>query len=120
MHPRTWGTLSKIKEATANNNMPLLQETPGSGGQAVGARDLRRAGLSLSSQLSHYRRRRRESSAYVFDAAQIIAVFRQDTRIELDRSRLFNTDQSELRAILRADLIVPNPLAVVRISKFIV
>jgi hypothetical protein len=56
----------------------------------------------------------------VFDASQVYAVFRQDTTIVLDRSRLFNTDQSELRAILRADLIVPNPLAVVRISKIIV
>jgi hypothetical protein len=40
---------------------------------------------------------------------------RQDVRVELDRSRLFNSDQSELRAIMRADLVVPNPKAVVRI-----
>ena len=53
------------------------------------------------------------------DPSRVVAVFRQDTRIELDRSRLFNTDQSELRAIMRADLIVPTPLAVVRISKFV-
>jgi hypothetical protein len=36
-------------------------------------------------------------------------------RAALDRSRLFDRDMSELRAKLRADLIVPNPVAVVRI-----
>ena len=35
--------------------------------------------------------------------------------VELDRSRLFNIDASELRGKLRADLIVPNPTAVVPI-----
>lgn len=118
MHPRTWGTLSKLKMGTANNNMPLLMESAGSGGQAVDRR-IYGVPVHLSSQLSIVEGTV-ESSAYVYDASQVVAVFRQDTRIELDRSRLFNTDQSELRAIMRADLVVPNPLAVVRISKFIV
>lgn len=39
-----------------------------------------------------------------------------EPELELDRSRLFNSDQSELRAKLRGDLIVPNPSAVVRIA----
>jgi HK97 family phage major capsid protein len=115
MHPRTWGTLSKIKMGTANNNMPLLLETPG----AEVTRSIYGVPVYLSSQLS-IAEGTLESSAYVYDASQVVAVFRQDTRIELDRSRLFNTDQSELRSIMRADLVVPNPLAVVRISKFIV
>jgi HK97 family phage major capsid protein len=118
MHPRTWGTLSKIKEGTTANNKPLLQESAGSAGQAV-ERFIYGVPVFLSSQLS-IAEGTLESSAYVYDASQVVAVFRQDTRIELDRSRLFNTDQSELRAIMRADLVVPNPLAVVRISKFIV
>jgi HK97 family phage major capsid protein len=117
MHPRSWGTLSKLKEGTASNK-PLLQESSGSGGAAV-SRSIYGVPVYLSSQLAT-NEGTGESSAYVFDASQIIAVFRQDTTIVLDRSRLFNTDQSELRAILRADLIVPNPLAVVRISKLIV
>jgi HK97 family phage major capsid protein len=118
MHPRTWGTLSTLKEGTANNNKPLLQESAGSAGQAV-ERRIYGVPVHLTSQLSVVEGTA-ESSAYVYDASQLIAVFRQDTSITLDRSRLFNTDQSELRAILRADFIVPNPLAVVRISKFIV
>lgn len=117
MHPRTFGTLSTIKQGTADNNMPLLLTTPGG---AV-ARSIYGVPVYLSSQLAiNEGVGTNESSAYVFDASQVIVVFRQDTSIVLDRSRLFNTDQSELRAILRADLIVPNPLAVVRISKFIV
>ena len=44
-----------------------------------------------------------------------MVVRRQDVEVELDRSRLFNTDQSEMRGKLRADLIVPNPAAVARI-----
>jgi HK97 family phage major capsid protein len=119
MHPRTWGTLLKLKEGTANNNKPLLQESAGGAGQAV-TRSIYGVPVYLSSQLSITEGGGAESSAYVYDASQVVAVFRQDTRIELDRSRLFNSDQSELRAIMRADVVVPNPLAVVRISKFIV
>jgi HK97 family phage major capsid protein len=118
MHPRSWGTLSKLKEGTANNNKPLLMQSAGSAGQAV-VRTIYGVPVYLSSQLAT-NEGTAESSIYVFDSSQVIAVFRQDTRIVLDSSRLFNSDQSELRAILRADLIVPNPLAVVRISKVIV
>jgi hypothetical protein len=55
------------------------------------------------------------SSVYVYEADQVFAVFRQDTRVEVDSSRLFNSDKSELRAIMRATLAVPNPASVVRI-----
>jgi hypothetical protein len=93
-------------------------EAAGSGAQEV-ARSIYGVPVYLSSQLSVAEGAGTETSAYVFEAAQLIAVFRQDTTITLDRSRLFNTDQSELRAILRADFIAPNPLAVVRISKIV-
>jgi hypothetical protein len=56
------------------------------------------------------------NSAYLFDKTQVIWVRRQDPQVVLDRSRLFNSDQSELRATLRGDLIVPNPTAIVRIT----
>src|SRR5262245_14189417 len=117
MHPRTWGTLIKLKEGTAANNKPLLQQSAGSGGAAV-ANSIYGVPVFLTSQLSIVEGTA-ESSAYVYDASQVVAVFRQDTRIELDRSRLFNTDQSELRAIMRADVSAPNPKAIVRISKVV-
>ncbi len=56
------------------------------------------------------------SSAYVYAPAQVVLVRRKDAEIELDRSRLFDQDMSEIRAKLRCDLIVPNPVSVVRIT----
>ena len=56
------------------------------------------------------------SSVYVYNAAEVVYVRRSEIELELDRSRLFNSDQSELRAKLRGDLVVPNPSAVVRIA----
>lgn len=55
------------------------------------------------------------SSIYVYAPKEIVYVARQEIELELDRSRLFNSDQSELRGKLRGDLIVPNPTAVVRV-----
>src|SRR5262249_4227561 len=111
MHPRTWGTLIKLKEGSANNNKPLLQQSAGRAGNAV-ANSIYGVPVYLSSQLSITEGAGAESSAYVYDGSQVVAVFRMDTTIVLDRSRLFDKDQSELRAIMRADVVVPNPLAV--------
>ena len=118
MHPRTWGTLSKIKEITSGSNKPLLQESAGSGSQAV-TRAIYGVPVFLSSQLSITETKGSNSdcsSVYVADMTQINPVFREDARIEVDSSRLFNSDQSELRAIMRATLAVPNAAAVVRIE----
>lgn len=55
-------------------------------------------------------------SAYVYSPSQVALVRRADATIEVDRSRLFDTDQSEMRGKLRADLLVPNVASVVRIT----
>lgn len=77
------------------------------------------------------------SSAYIVQADQLVVVLRNldrynnggrfsmysdsvgdlssVARVEPDSSRLFNFDQSELRCIVRADMIVPNPAAIARI-----
>jgi hypothetical protein len=52
---------------------------------------------------------------YVYMASEVAAVRRADARVELDRSRLFNADMAELRAICRWDLVVPNPAAICRV-----
>ncbi|MDP9346368.1 MAG: HK97 family phage prohead protease [Actinomycetota bacterium] len=46
----------------------------------------------------------------------LIYVNRQSPVIEVDRSRLFNSDQSEIRCKLRGDLIVAIPNGVVRVT----
>jgi HK97 family phage major capsid protein len=56
------------------------------------------------------------NSAYVYDVESVVLVWRSPIVVEIDRSRLFNSDQSELRAKLRADLISPNPTGVVRVT----
>ena len=48
--------------------------------------------------------------------AKLAGVRRQDSTVEVDRSRLFNRDQSEIRGKLRANLIAPNPTAIVKLT----
>lgn len=114
MHPRTWTTLSKLKELTTGSNKSLLQDTLAQGI----TRSLYGVPVHLTSQISIAETQGGSSdcsSIYVFDPAEVVAVIREDVRVEKDSSRLFNTDQSEIRAIMRADLVVPNPTAVFRI-----
>jgi HK97 family phage major capsid protein len=58
------------------------------------------------------------NSIYLYDTQNVIFVPRQAPQIVLDRSRLFNSDQSELRCTMRCDLMVPQPSAVVRVTGF--
>jgi HK97 family phage major capsid protein len=116
MHPRTWKTLVKIKEVSGSAKA-LLQDEQG-GAPNAPRRSLYGVPVFLSSQLSITETQgtaTNASSAYVYAGDQVVAVLRQDARVELDSSRLFNSDQSELRCTMRADLVVPNPKAVCRI-----
>jgi HK97 family phage major capsid protein len=110
MSPTVWADLTKLKEQTTGNNKPLLQESAGSAGQGI-ERRIYGVPVYLSSQLAG-------DTVYVYEAAEIAAVRRQEARIELDRSRLFNQDMSEVRGILRFDLAVPNTAAVCLITNY--
>ncbi len=117
MHPRSWGTLLQIKEV-AGSTKSLLQDSAASGSAGI-TRALFGLPVFLTSQLSITETKGTStdcSSIYVVDASQIYGVFRTDARVEVDRSRLFNTDQSEIRAIMRATLAAPNAKAIVRIE----
>jgi hypothetical protein len=57
-------------------------------------------------------------SVYVLDASEVVAVKREDFELRVDSSRLFNQDMSEVRAIARWDVAVPNPTAVARVVGF--
>jgi HK97 family phage major capsid protein len=98
------GALMVLKEG-AGSNRPILSD--GVGEEA--ARRVYGVPVFITSQLT-------AGDAYVYDGSQVVLVVRQDTTIAVDSSRLFNSDQSEVRAIMRADLAVPNPLAVVHIT----
>jgi HK97 family phage major capsid protein len=117
MSPRSWKALLKLKEQATGNNKPLLQIETG-GATAAVRRSVYGVPVYLSSQLSITETQGSAtdaSSVYVYQADQVVTVMRNTTRVERDSSRLFNSDQSELRAIMRVDLAVPNPKSVVRI-----
>ncbi len=116
MHPRTWQSLSKIKTATGSN-APVLT-TGGTLADGI-TRALFGVPVYLSSQLSVTETQgtaTNASSVYVYSADSVMVVFRSDATVEVDSSAAFRTDESLVRAIVRADVVVPNPAAVVRIA----
>jgi HK97 family phage major capsid protein len=114
-HPRNVATLRKLKASTAGTYLWSSAEPAGPSPRAIFG-----VPLFTTPQLSTTEVQGTSgsvaNSAYVFDTANVIYVRRQDPQIVLDRSRLFNSDQSELRATMRGDLIVPNPTGVVRLT----
>jgi len=115
LNPRTWTALAKLKEAPSGSNAPLLQESPGDAAppRVVGMPVYATSQLSLAETQGTATN---ASSALVYAPGEVVLVRRIDAEIELDRSRLFDRDMSEMRGKLRADLLVPNPAAVVRIA----
>jgi len=115
LNPRTWTALAKLKEAPTGSNAPLLTESPGESAppRVVGMPVYSTSQLSVAETQGSASN---ASSAYVYAPAEVVLVRRKDAEIELDRSRLFDRDMSEMRAKLRADMLVPNPSAVVRIA----
>ncbi len=113
--PRTFGALRKLKTAPTGSNEHLLSESPSADLQPR----IFGVPVYVSGQLAVNETQGTSSDAssiYVYNAAEIVYVRRTEIELELDRSRLFNSDQSELRARMRGDLIVPNPSAVVRVA----
>jgi HK97 family phage major capsid protein len=118
MHPRTWGQMLKLKEQTSGSNKPLLQDSAGSTATGV-VRSVYGVPVFLSSQPSITETVSSStdcSSIYVYQADQVVAVRRMDLRIEIDRSFKFDYDQTAIRAVMRIDLVCPNPKAIDRIS----
>ena len=126
MHPRTWRSITKLKEAGSGNNKPLLADhasSPagevggGARGDSVGS--IYGVRVWLSSQLligETAGTGTALSSVYVYDAPRQIAVLRNDGTIEADGSVKFTSDQIAVRGKMRADMVVPYPESVVRIS----
>lgn len=115
MHPRNWEALIKIKE-TDTSNKPVLSQGDGSPTQGI-TRTVYGVPVSLSSQLSTVEGAdSNANSIYVYDTSQTVVVIRNDVMVEVDRSVAFSSDRVAVRAKLRADLVLPNAEAVVRIT----
>lgn len=115
MHPRTWNELRKLKATTGEY---LLEDEPLTVADPAALR-LFGVPVHLTSQIATTEAQgtaTTASSIYVYDPGQVVLVRRNDAVIELDRSRLFNQDMSELRGKIRATVVVPNPGAVCRIT----
>jgi HK97 family phage major capsid protein len=118
MHPRTWRAVLKLKEAPSGSNKPLVSESAGSPTEGV-RRSIYGVPVHLTSQLSITETAGANNdctSVYAYEPSQVVVVRRREARVEVDRSRLFNSDQSEIRTIARLDLVVPNVKAVARID----
>ena len=123
---RTYKALIKLKTITSGGNQPLLTAGGSQAGVAQ-ASPLTLLGLPVfvNGHLSSAQTQGTATtaqSAFVYDASQIHAVFRKASganalvAIQRDSSRLFNLDASEIRATLRADVVVPHAEAVCRIK----
>jgi HK97 family phage major capsid protein/HK97 family phage prohead protease len=111
MHPRTWQEVRVLKD---QQDRYLVND-----GTTDAPPRLFGVSVYTSTQLSVTETQgtaNTASSIYVYDPSQVVLVQRQDATIEVDRSRLFNSDQSELRGKLRADLVTPTASAIVRIT----
>ena len=113
LHPRNVSTFRKVKASTAGTFLygDPAATTPSTvfGVRAVTTPQLATNEVQGTSGTV-------ANSAYLIDTASLVYVQRSPIEIELDRSRLFNSDQSEMRAKLRGDLISPTPTGIVRIT----
>jgi len=117
MHGRTWRELLKLKETGSSSKPLLVEQTTGPTGEI--RRSIYGRPVYITSQLSTTETQGSSgavaSSSYVVDTSRVLVVVRDNGRFEADRSVLFGSDQTQVRAVARVDLVVPDPLAVSRI-----
>ena len=113
VHPRNLSTLRKAKASTAgsylwqdvgNAEPATIFGVPVVSSPQLGVNEVQGTSGAVT------------NSAYVYDVDSLVYVQRTPIEIEVDRSRLFNSDQSEFRAKLRGDLISPTPTGIVRVT----
>jgi len=121
MNPKLWGTIAALKDTAGR----YLSQATSTSISAQTQNQLFGVPVYLTSQLSQTETKGSSSitgSIYVLDAPQIKIVMRSDyANLEVDRSRLFNSDQTEIKVTMRADVVVPNAAgSVCRLSGLLV
>ncbi|MFC7544850.1 phage major capsid protein [Plantactinospora sp. GCM10030261] len=117
MAPRAWRGILKMKEGTGSNKS-LIQDSAGSATGGV-TRALFGRPVYLSGNLSLTETQgtgTNMSSIYVYVPGEVYAVVREDAVFDVNPFVYGATDETLVTARMRADLLVPNPTAVVRIS----
>jgi HK97 family phage major capsid protein len=118
MAPEVWFQAETLKDS---NSRYLL--SPSQDPTQAPSRSLFGVPVYTSSQLSTNEPKgtaSNTSSIYCFDSSQVVLVRRADVTLEVDRAQYFSSDQSQLRAKLRASMVIPNPLAVARVPGVVV
>jgi HK97 family phage major capsid protein len=117
MHPKVWRAILKLKEATGSNKS-LIQDSAGSAASGV-TRALFGRPVFLSGNLSTDETQgtgTNASSIYVYVPSEVYAVVREDAVFDVNPYVYGATDETLVTAKMRADILVPNPGAVVRIA----
>ncbi|MET7749942.1 phage major capsid protein [Micromonospora sp. NPDC005367] len=117
MPPKVWRSILKLKEATGSNKS-LIQNSAGSASDGVSKRLFGRP-VFLSGNLSTSETQGTgtgASSIYVYVPSEVYAVVREDAVFDVNPYIFGTTDETFVAAKMRADILVPNPAAVVRIA----
>lgn len=104
-HPTAVLQLSKVKKQTGSNE-PLL------GYDASQPTQRQVLGVPLIPSPSVA-----EGDVWAIPAAKVVIVLRDDVRLEVDRSRYFESDRVGIKATMRVGFAFPHPAAIVRLYK---
>ena len=110
MRPSVWRQFKRLTDEQGRRLLPQ------------GATDIDGARVLTSNQLAANETAGTSSdtsSIYVYSVSPDVGpvlVRRSDVELAIDRSRLFDRDMSEMRGKTRVDLVLPQPLAVVRVT----
>jgi len=118
MAPEVWYVAETLKDS---NNRYLL--SPSQDPTQAPSRSLFGVPVYTTSQLSTTETKGTSTSTtsiYCFDGSQVVLVRRMDATLEVDRAQFFSSDESQLRAKLRASMVIPNPQAVARVTGIVV
>ncbi|MGE5698327.1 MAG: phage major capsid protein [Candidatus Sericytochromatia bacterium] len=100
--------LSQLKEATGSIK-PLLSTDSAAAGTAPGARTVLGVPLYVAPDVA-------TNTVWAIPKDRVYVVIRNDTRVEVDRSRFFTSDQVAIRATMRVAFALPHQEAIVRIA----
>lgn len=123
-HPRSWGTIERLKVLTTGSNQPLLAVSTPNAIQRSTDLNLFGVPVYLTTAIGTAEAAGTSgnvcSSLYVVDTSRLFTVWRSNTSgdaaIKLDAVRDGETDTTDLIATVRCDLAAPQPSAIVRVS----
>ncbi|CDO05438.1 phage major capsid protein [Mycolicibacterium cosmeticum] len=102
-HPTTVLQLSKVKKQTGSNE-PLLgyDASQPTQRQVLGIRLISSPAVAVG-------------DVWAIPQAKVLVVLRDDVRLDVDRSRYFETDRVGIKATMRVGFAFPHPAAIVRL-----